>query len=63
MVLHEQPQEREPVHARHFHVERDDVGLELLELVARGVGIDRGADDLDVGLGVEGVTHDSAHDG
>jgi hypothetical protein len=56
-------QKREAVHARHLEVEREHVGVEFLDLVAGGVGVDRGADDFDVGIGFERIAHEFADDG
>ncbi len=62
-MLHEQAQEGEAVHARHFQVEREHVGLQLADAVARLVGIAGGADNLDGRVGAEGVGGDLPHEG
>jgi hypothetical protein len=50
VMLHQAAQEREPVHAGHLDVEREHIGLEGEDLVARHVRVGRGADDRDAGL-------------
>jgi hypothetical protein len=62
-ALHEDFEEGEAVHARHLDVQRDDVGVEFLDLVAGGVGIDGGADDLDFGVSVERIGRHAADHG
>jgi hypothetical protein len=39
-----------PVHSGHFNVQRQDVRVELLDLLSRRVWIGRRADDLDGGI-------------
>ena len=48
---HDLAQEGETVHLRHLDVERDDVGIERLDLLARVKGILRCTDDLDFRIG------------
>jgi hypothetical protein len=52
---HQLVEELQPVHLRHLDVERDHVGIQLLDHVARLEGVGRRAHDLDVGLLVEDV--------
>jgi hypothetical protein len=62
-MLHEQAQEGESVHARHFQVEREDVGFKFADAVTRLVGIDGAADHLDGGVGAQGIGGDLPHEG
>jgi len=61
-MLHQDLQERQPVHAGHFDVERQDVGIQLQDLVPGDVGIDRRADDLDPGVLPQLVGEEAADD-
>ena len=63
MKVHQLLQEGEPVHARHFDVQGQHVGLERKDLVAGHVRIGRGADHFDVRLSRQGLGQDLAHDG
>ena len=47
---HDLAQERHAVHVRHLDVERDDIGIERLDALARFKRIGGGADDLDLGI-------------
>src|ERR1019366_43016 len=58
--MHQLFQEGEAIHAGHFDIQRDHVGLEREDFVARDVGVGRGADHLDVALAGQGFAEDSA---
>ena len=60
---HELAQERDAVHAGHFDVEGDHVGLEHDDLVPRHVGVGRRPHDLDVGVLRELLREDLPDDG
>jgi hypothetical protein len=53
-------QERESIHLGHLDIECQDVGIEILDLVARDVGIACDADHLDLGIGIEHVAQNAA---
>lgn len=55
LVAHEGLEKGDSVHAGHFDVEGEDVGAELADFFASDVGIDRGADHFDVGVGGQPV--------
>jgi hypothetical protein len=61
--LHDLFEEIEPVHAGHFHVEGDHVGVQLADHLAPFGGIGGGGHDFDVGLAREPVGEDRAHRG
>ena len=61
--MHQLLQERQPVHARHLDVQRQHVGLERQNLVARHVRIGRRADHFQVRLSRQGFRQDLADDG
>jgi hypothetical protein len=50
VVLHQDAEERQPVHPRHFQVERHHVRVEAFDLLAGHVGVAGRADDLDLGV-------------
>ena len=50
LLLLEDFEEREPVHAGHFHVERQDIGLELRNLFLCDQGVVGRPDHLDFGV-------------
>src|ERR1035437_8777489 len=58
--MHQLFQKRQAIHAGHFDIQRDHVGLEREDFVARDVGVGRGADHLYVGLAGQGFAEDSA---
>ncbi len=61
-MLHQLGQEREPVHARHLDIQRQHVGAELRDLLARHVGVHRAPDHLDVGALRELLRQHLPHD-
>ena len=61
-IVHQLPEERDAVHARHFNVEGEDVGLEGEDFVACDVRVRGGSDHLDIGLTGQCVGEDLAHD-
>ena len=60
---HDLLEEFEAVHVRHLDVERDDVGIERLDRVARLAGVAGLADDLDVRIDAAGSPDQAAHGG
>jgi hypothetical protein len=62
VMLHQDSQECDAIHARHLDIEREHIRLEGENLVACDVGIDSRGDDFDVGLGVERIAYELAHD-
>ncbi len=50
---HDKPQEREPVHARHFEVEADQIRFEFEGLTKRFLTVSGDTDDLDQRRGLE----------
>lgn len=61
--LHDLLKEIEPVHSGHFDVQRDDIGIELLDRRATLRGIAGGSDDLDVRLAGQVGLQDRPHGG
>ena len=55
MVLHQDPQEGQPIHPRHLEVERDHVGGEPHDLLAGYVGIAGRSHHLDPGVEIEAI--------
>ena len=55
MLRHQNLQEGQPVHPRHLHVEREDVGVEPEDLLAGHIGIAGGPNHLDLRILVERV--------
>ena len=60
---HQPLQERKPIHARHFDVEREHVGLKREDLVAGDIGIGRCANDFHIRFSGDRIAEDLAHDG
>src|ERR1019366_4441143 len=58
--MHQLFQKRHAIHAGHFDIQREHVGLHREDFVARDVGVGRGADHLDVALAGQGLAEDSA---
>jgi hypothetical protein len=59
-----QPFEKiQAVHARHFHVQRQHVGVVLLDQLARHQRVGRGGHDFHVGVGVDDLGHQAPHQG
>src|SRR5229473_8200901 len=58
---HDQPQSFHSVHARHFQVERDDVGMELLDLLQREGAVHRRAHHFDGWVALENRGDELAH--
>ena len=58
---HQVFEEREAVHPRHLDIERDDVRFELLDTLARGVGISRGADHFNVPIPAQHFAQELSH--
>src|ERR1700722_1155380 len=58
---HQVAQELQAVHARHFHIERQYVRIEYLDLFARYEGIRRRTDDLQRRVGPENLRQQRAH--
>ena len=54
-------QEVQPVHARHFDVQRQHIRVVALDQFARHQRIGRGRDDLHVRLAVDDLCHQAAH--
>ena len=63
MEVHQLLQKGQAIHARHFDVQREHIGAQREDLVARHVGVGRGADHLDVALAGQSFGEDSAHNG
>ena len=61
MMLHEDPQECQPVHAGHFQVERDHIGIEPHDLLAGHIGIAGRSHHFDLGILIEGIGDRLAH--
>ena len=62
MMLHEDPQEGQPVHPRHLEVEREHVGGEPHDLLAGHIGIARRSHHLDPRIEVERVCDRLPHE-
>ena len=60
---HQLGQEVDAIHARHLHVQRDDVGIEVADHLPRGKGIGRRADAFHVRLVVDDLAEQAAHQG
>jgi hypothetical protein len=63
VLLHDDLQEGEAVHPGHLQVQGQDVRAQLHDAVAGREGVGGGADDLDAGIGLEGVGQDLADHG
>ena len=61
MQAHQVLEKLQPIHSWHFDVQRQHVGLELLDLVARDVGVCRRANDLDLAVSREDFGEQLAH--
>src|SRR5450759_5860973 len=61
--MHQLFQKGQAVHAGHFDVQREHVGAQRENFVARDVGIGRGAHHLYVALAGQGFAEDSADNG
>ena len=59
---HQPFEELDAVHARHLHVERQHVGIERLDLLARDDRVGRGAHDLEVGVARQDAGQHLAHE-
>ena len=62
-LRHNLPQEGDAVHARHFDIERDDVGQVVLNTLRRDEGVGRRAHDADVRIALEYADQGLAHRG
>ncbi len=62
MALHDQPQERQAIHLRHFEVQGQHIGLERGDLFLRKVGIRRSPHDFDIGIGAQGLAGQASDD-
>ena len=58
---HELLKEGDAVHARHLDVERQHVGIKLLDLLARDDRIGNGAYNLDIGIGGQHAANQLPH--
>ena len=58
---HQLAQEIDAVHARHFDVERDHVGVDVADQLARGERVARRTDAFHVGLTVDDLGEQAAH--
>src|SRR5713226_1393732 len=58
---HNQPQSFHSVHARHFQVQRDDVGMELLDLLQREGAVHRRAHHFDGGIALQDRGNELPH--
>ena len=61
VLAHDLFEEGEAIHARHFDVERDDVGDLFCDAVGGDKGIAGGGDDFDFRVGVEYLAQSLAH--
>jgi hypothetical protein len=62
-VFHDNFEKGDAVHARHFNVERDDIGMQFQDLVPRHVRVRGRADNFDVGKGSHAAGDDLARQG
>jgi hypothetical protein len=60
---HQTLEEIQAVHARHFDVQGQHVGIVLLDELARDERIGRGRHDFQIGVGVDDFRHQTAHQG
>jgi hypothetical protein len=58
---HKPVQELEAVHARHFHVQGQDVGIERLDHLARDHGIGRRADHIEIRCAADDLGQQRPH--